>query len=74
MHENRLSWMTEISGAWQRETMPPMQRDEWYVRQANHFLDALERKCEPSCSIEEALQTLRVTLAILAACPAVTVR
>ena len=33
--------------------------------QANAFLDAIENKTEPACNLNEAEQTLRVSLAAL---------
>lgn len=43
----------------------PLDRDGPFVRQAHAFLDAIERKAPPLCSLEEGLQTLRANLAIL---------
>jgi predicted dehydrogenase len=43
----------------------PIERDDWFMRQAQLFLDAVERKREPLCTIEQAGATLRVNLAIL---------
>ncbi len=66
VHENRWRWMSEPGGAWNDQTFPPMQRDEWFIRQANQFLDAIEAKAAPVCSLEEGVQTLKVNLAVLA--------
>jgi predicted dehydrogenase len=65
LHENRWRWMTEPGGAWQDEPFPPMERDELFVAQANQFLDVIEGRAEPLCTLEEARQTLRVNLAAL---------
>ena len=44
-----------------------MERDSLFVRQADAFLDAVEGKADPLCSLAEGVRTLRVNLAILAA-------
>jgi len=50
---------------WNVEGEFSLERDDLFVAQANAFLDQLEDKRGPACSIEEALQTLRVNLAAL---------
>jgi predicted dehydrogenase len=66
IHENRWRWMTEAGGAWHDEIGAPLERDALFTRQAAAFLDALEDRRPPLCTLEEAEQTLRVNLAILA--------
>lgn len=65
LHENRWRWMTEPSGLWHDETFGAMERDEWFTVQENAFLDAVEGKAEPLCTLEEGLRTLKVNLAAL---------
>jgi predicted dehydrogenase len=65
-HENRLRTMLAPSSAWQDETMPPLERDTLFVRQADQFLTSIEGSLPTMSSIEEGLQTLRVNLAALA--------
>jgi predicted dehydrogenase len=65
-HENRWRWAAEPGGAWHDEPGAPIERDAWFTRQADAFLDAIEGKCAPLCTLDEAAQTLRVNLAILA--------
>ena len=65
-HENRWRWMTKPGEAWHDETIPPLERDAMFIAQANAFLDAVEGKAAPLCSLEDGLQTLRVNLAALA--------
>jgi len=65
-HENRWRWMTEPGGQWHDETARPLERDALFTRQAEAFLDASEACGPPLCSLAEAIQTLRVNLAILA--------
>ena len=50
---------------WQVEEFGPLERDELFVRQANDFLDAIEGKGQPACSLAEGVQTLKVNLAII---------
>lgn len=64
-HLNRWRVMTAPESPWQDFAFPPMERDEWFLRQANSFLDAVEGKSQPLCSVEDALNTLKVNLAIL---------
>ncbi len=62
---HRWMWMTEPDTPWQTERFSDLQRDDLFVRQAHAFLDCVERRTEPACSLEEAEQTLRATLALL---------
>lgn len=64
-HANRWRWMAEPGGAWIDEVSPPLERDTLFVRQANAFLDAVEGRAEPLCSLTDARQTLAVNLAVL---------
>lgn len=64
-HENGWRWMTEPGQAWTVEKFPPMERDTMFIAQANQFLDVVEGKAEPLCTLEEGLQTLKVNLAAL---------
>lgn len=65
-HRNRWRWATEPGAPWCDEQAEPLERDALFVRQAAAFLDVLDGVTPPLCTIEEALQTLRVNLAILA--------
>jgi predicted dehydrogenase len=66
-HKGALAWMDSPGGEWQVETFQPLERDTPFIRQANHFMDFIEGKCEPACSLDEGIQTLRVNLAALEA-------
>lgn len=66
-HESRWRWTTEPGGAWRDEPVGPLQRDTLFVRQAEAFLACVAGAAAPACTIDEAAQTLRVNLAILAA-------
>ena len=63
-HRHHWRWMTD--GDWQDADTVEIERDTLFINQANAFLDAIEGKATPACSLEEALQTLRVNLAALA--------
>ena len=65
VHENRWRWMTSPGGEWQEGISQPLERDELFTRQAELFLDAVEGKQSPTCSLQDGLQTLRVNLAAL---------
>jgi predicted dehydrogenase len=67
MHNARWKWMTEPGTAWHEEPTWSLERDSMFVAQAGAFLDAIERRAPPLCSLDEGLQTLRVNLAVLAA-------
>jgi predicted dehydrogenase len=57
-------WMTEDE--WQDADTVEIERDTLFERQASAFLDAVQQKAEPLCSLDEGLQTLRVNMAALA--------
>ena len=64
---NNARWqsMTEPEGGWKTEYQFSHERDDIFIHQANLFLDVIEGKAEPACTVAEALQTLRVNLAVL---------
>ena len=64
-HRLRWRWMTAPETEWREESLPALERDELFVRQANAFLDAVEGKAPPLCSLAEGERTLRVNLAAL---------
>jgi predicted dehydrogenase len=65
-HRHRWRWMMHPDEPWQDEPHEPFTRDAPFVAQANAFLDTLEGRGLPLCSLEEGIQTLRVNLAALA--------
>ncbi len=65
LHNNRWRWMDEVDGTWHDEVFDIPLRDATYTRQAKVFLDALEGKGVPLCTLDEGIQTLRVNLAVL---------
>ncbi len=67
LHEHRVRRMEETDGPWIDEAYPLDDRDSWYVLNAHAFLDAVEGKSEPLCTLDEGVETLRATLAAQAA-------
>jgi predicted dehydrogenase len=65
-HHNRWRWMGRPDGAWHDEPTGPLERDSLFIAQANAFLDAVEGKAVPPCTLDDGVQTLRVNLAALA--------
>ena len=65
-HACRWRSMEKPGDDWTDHPFGPLERDELFIRQANSFLDAIEGKSPPLCSLDEAARTLRVNLAILA--------
>jgi predicted dehydrogenase len=59
--------MDRPDGEWHIEPFEPPELDDLFIAQANHFLNFVEGKCGPACSLEEGIQTLRVNLAALEA-------
>jgi predicted dehydrogenase len=65
-HACRWRLMTRPDEPWQDFNFGPLQRDELFIRQANAFLDAVEGKAPPACTLEEGATTLRANIAVLA--------
>ena len=55
----------EPGGEWTDHGGAALERDTLFMRQADAFLDAVEGKVPPACTLEEGMQTLRVNIAIL---------
>ena len=66
LHRHRWAWMTRPDGPWEEECFAGLQRDDLFIAQARAFLDLMEGKAEPACTLQEAADTLRTSLAILA--------
>jgi predicted dehydrogenase len=65
-HCSRWRSMTEAGGEWHDETSRPLERDMLFIRQAEAFLDAIDGRRTPLCTLDEGTQSLQVNLAILA--------
>jgi predicted dehydrogenase len=66
LHHHRWAWMTQPDTPWQEEHFAGLERDDMFVAQANAFLDVIDGRAEPTCTLQEAVQTLRTNLAVLA--------
>lgn len=66
LHHDRWRWMTRPEMPWEEERFTGIERDDLFIAQANAFLDAIDGRAEPACTVEEAAQTLRCSLAVLA--------
>ncbi len=64
-HLSRWRSMRKPGGEWEDHQFPPMERDTPFINQADAFLDSLEGKASPLCTLEEGIDTLQVNLAIL---------
>jgi len=64
---NKACWhsMVEPETEWKKEFQFSLERDDIFVNQANLFLDLMEGKTKPACTVAEGLQTLRVNLTVL---------
>jgi len=64
-HEQRWSVFRRGDSSWTHHAAPVADRDDLFVAQAQAFLDGLEGKQTPLCTIDEAVQTLKFNLAAL---------
>ena len=65
LHAMRWRWMTKPGGEWTAEHFEPIERDSLFIAQAQMLLDALDGRRPVSCTLDEALATLRVNLGAL---------
>ena len=65
MHEGRWIWHDTPETEWHDGAQYKLERDDLFVKQANMFLDAREHGESPSCTLDAAIQTLKVNLAML---------
>lgn len=66
LHRQRWAWMIKPDTPWQEERFTGFQRDDGFMTQASNFLDMIDGKAEPGCTLQEATQTLCANLAVLA--------
>ena len=52
-------------GEWRRGRKKSLDRDDVFLRQAQHFIDCIRGEAAPRCTLEQAEQTLRTVLAAL---------
>ena len=67
LHRNLWKWMVEPHGEWVEHPAGNLDRDTMFIRQAESFLDTLERRAAPLCTLREGAQTLQANLAVLTA-------
>lgn len=65
LHESRWRSVAKPGEPWTDHPGPPPDRDRPFVAQANAFLDAIEGRSAPLCTLAEGVATLRTNLAIL---------
>jgi predicted dehydrogenase len=65
-HNNRWRSQADPAAQWAEHPGIPLERDDLFVRQANLFMDAMEGKVPVRCTLEEADQTLKANIGILA--------
>jgi predicted dehydrogenase len=61
----RWSWVSEPAGPWNHQPVELPERDTLYTAQATGFLDSIDGKARPLCTLEEGIDTLRTNLASL---------
>jgi predicted dehydrogenase len=66
-HLARWSWLEKPDTPWENDSLTCFERDTIFVHQANTFLDALEGKQPPPCTVLDAARTLKVNLAVIQA-------
>ena len=64
-HKSAWRWMDPPDSTWHNHRTVRFSRDQLFVDQANHFLDVIERRCHPVCTLAEGIQSLRANLAVL---------
>jgi len=65
LHRQRWLSASENGGDWKQEDSFDHQRDDFYVLQANAFIDYLQGNAAALCSLDDGVQTLKSTLAVL---------
>ena len=65
LHQSRWLSCVEPGEEWVIQEQFSLERDDLFIRQANAALDMVAGIVPPLCTVEEGLQTLKVSLAIL---------
>jgi predicted dehydrogenase len=65
VHQQRWGVFLHGASSWQLHSAPVEQRDDLFIAQGNAFLDAIDGKPDSVCTLDEAIQTLKVNLAAL---------
>ena len=60
-------WLSakDIGGQWTERDSFVCERDDYYIMQANAFLDLCNGQAEPHCSLTDGISTLKSTIAII---------
>jgi len=66
LDQHRWRWKVRPDEPWHDETFGPIERDALFVAQAHAFLDCVEGRAAPTCTLDEGVETLRANLAALA--------
>ena len=66
-HEHCWDRATKPDAGWSSHALPPLSPVEWFTRQAETFLDVIEKKQVPPCSLTEGVTTLHAVQATLQA-------
>ncbi|GAG08255.1 unnamed protein product, partial [marine sediment metagenome] len=66
LHDGCWYSMVEPGGSWERVYDFKGERDDVFISQAGIFLDVVEGRAKPTCTLAEGKQSVRVSLAILA--------
>ncbi|MEO7297790.1 MAG: Gfo/Idh/MocA family oxidoreductase [Verrucomicrobiota bacterium] len=64
-HNSRWRWQIKPQDTWHDKASSKIAADALFTRQAEAFLDSIEKIHPPLCTLEEGVQTLRVNLGIL---------
>jgi len=65
IHEQRWAHFPRGAEKWIFHPTPVNHRDDLFMAQANAFLDGIDGKSTPLCTVEEAIQTLKFNLTAL---------
>ena len=65
LHAQRWGTYAQGAGGWTWHAAPVPERDVLFIAQAHGFLDGCEGRPNPTCTLEEGIQTLRFNLAAL---------
>jgi len=65
LHNQRLLMQKDPGASWTVLGKYPLERDEWFIRQANQFMDVVAGDAKPLCPLSEGIHTLKVNLAVL---------
>ncbi|MSU73339.1 MAG: Gfo/Idh/MocA family oxidoreductase [Opitutus sp.] len=64
-HENRWEIAREADGGWTQHLLPPLDVTAWFARQAATFLEVIDQRRDPPCSLTDGTATLHAVLATL---------